>query len=264
MKSYVHFKGHPIHPALIPFPIAFLLGALLFDGGSVILRRAEWATTGFHSLEIGIAAGLVAAVPGVLDFWRRVPPRSSGAKRAIKHGIANVVALIVFAIALWLRRRGFVTLPALALEFVGAVILMYSGWLGGVLVSRNLISVDHRYANAGKWQEARFTAQRGQPLIVGTSDDLKENQMKLLVVNGSRIVLARTANGFTAFDDHCTHRGGSLADGVCIGNVVQCLWHGSQFDMLSGEVRCGPAKKRIRVYAVKQQNRDVLLVSPPE
>jgi nitrite reductase/ring-hydroxylating ferredoxin subunit len=50
---------------------------------------------------------------------------------------------------------------------------------------------------------------------------------------------------------------------VCIGDTVQCLWHGSRFDVKSGEVACGPAKKKIRAYEVRQKDGNVLLVSPP-
>ena len=82
MKSYANVQGHPIHPALIPFPIAFLVGALLFDGGAYLGGLRAWATTGFHLLQLGIVAGFVAAVPGVLDFWKRVPPSSSGQRRS--------------------------------------------------------------------------------------------------------------------------------------------------------------------------------------
>jgi uncharacterized membrane protein len=31
MRSKASYKGHPIHPALIPFPFAFLYGAFFFD-----------------------------------------------------------------------------------------------------------------------------------------------------------------------------------------------------------------------------------------
>jgi uncharacterized membrane protein/nitrite reductase/ring-hydroxylating ferredoxin subunit len=264
MKSYANVQGHPIHPALIPFPIAFLVGALLFDGGAYFWGLRAWATTGFHLLQLGVVAGFVAAVPGVLDFWKRVPPGSSGQRRAMRHGLANVFALLLFAFAVWLRRHGAVTSGSLLLELFGAMTLAYSGWLGGVLVSRNLISVDHRQANKGQWREARFTAKPGEPLVVATADELREDQMKLLIVNGRRIVLAKTARGFTAFDDRCTHRGGSLADGACVGGVVQCLWHGSQFDTATGHVKCGPARERIGVYEVRQQRGDVILVSSPE
>ncbi|PYR87807.1 MAG: hypothetical protein DMF84_30625 [Acidobacteria bacterium] len=263
MKSFVHVKGHPVHPALIPFPFAFLPGALLFDVGSLWLARPLWAITGYHLLQLGILAGLAAAVPGALDFFRRVPPNSSGRNRALRHGVLNVAAIAMFVIVCALRRNGFVTPTTLALELLGVLTLFYSGSLGGVLVTRNLISVDHRHANAGKWREERFSGPPGQPLVVGHADDLKEDQMKLLIVNGQRIVLARLKRGFAAFDDGCTHRGGSLADGVCIAGCVQCLWHGSQFDCTTGEVRNGPAKKKLRVYEVKQYQGDVLLVSPP-
>ncbi len=139
----------------------------------------------------------------------------------------------------------------------------YAGWLGGTLVTRNLISVDHRYAHAGKWQEASFTAPAGQPLVVGRADDLDIDQMKLLHVNGRRIVLARSSSGFTAFDDGCTHRGGSLADGALVRGTVQCLWHGSQFDTATGEVACGPAKQKIRVYEVARARDGALSIVIP-
>lgn len=263
MKSFAHVKGHPVHPALIPFPFAFLPGALLFDAGSQWLARPLWAITGFHLLQLGILAGLVAAVPGAADFYKRVPPNSSGRKRAVRHGVLNLIAIAIFLIVYILRRDGHVTLTTLTLECVGVLTLFYSGSLGGTLVTRNMISIDHRHANAGQWREEQFSSPAGQPLVVGHADDLKEDQMKLLIVNGQRIVLARTKRGFAAFDDGCTHRGGSLADGVCVGGTVQCLWHGSQFDSATGEVRCGPAKKKLRVYEVKQRQGDVLLVSPP-
>jgi nitrite reductase/ring-hydroxylating ferredoxin subunit/uncharacterized membrane protein len=264
MKSFVHIQGHPVHPALIPFPFAFLPGALLFDAGSRLFGRPLWAITGFHLLQLGILAGLVAAVPGAMDFYKRVPPNSSGRKRALRHGVLNVIAVAGFAIVFALRREGAVTVTTLALEGLAVLILFYSGSLGGTLVTRNMISVDHRHAAAGQWREEQFSGPPGQPIVVGHADELKEDQMKLLIVNKQRIVLARLKRGFAAFDDGCTHRGGSLADGVCIAGSVQCLWHGSQFDCTTGEVRCGPAKKKLRVYEVRQSQGDVLLVSPPE
>jgi len=263
MKSFAQFLGHPVHPALIPFPFAFLPGALLFDLGTLWLARPAWAATGFHLLQLGILAGVVAAIPGAADFYKRLPPKSSGRRRALRHGVLNVAAIAIFVIVYTLRKNGAVTSTTLGLECFAVLTLIYSGTLGGTLVTRNLISVDHRHAAAGKWREQRFSAPAGQPLVVGHADDLKEDQMKLLIVNGQRIVLARLKRGLAAFDDACTHRGGSLADGVCIGGTVQCLWHGSQFDCATGDVRCGPARKKLRVYEVKQHQGDVLLVSPP-
>ena len=264
MRSQASVKAHPLHPALIPFPFAFLLGAALFDLAGTLFDRHALSATGGHLTLAGIAAGLLAAVPGVIDYYYSVPPASSAKTRATKHAIGNVSALVLFGLS-WLLRDydGSASGLTLLFELTGAAVLAYSGWLGGTLVTRNLISVDHRYAGAGKWQEAAFTTRAGESIVVAAADDLSPDQMKLLRINGRRVVLARTAAGYTAFDDACTHRGGSLAGGVMIGGTVQCLWHGSQFDSRTGDVSCGPAKRKIRVYEVRETNGQVLLVSPP-
>jgi nitrite reductase/ring-hydroxylating ferredoxin subunit/uncharacterized membrane protein len=265
VRSRAQFKAHPIHPALIPFPFAFLTGAFVFDVCGLIGGDPSFSTTGAYLGLAGIGTGVLAAVPGLIDYIYTVPPNSSGKKRATRHAIANGIVLLLFSVA-WLSRSPAwePSLLTLALELVGAGLLAYSGYLGGTLVTRNMISVDHRYAEAGKWQEADFTAAAGQPLVVGHVDDLKPGQMKLLRINGRRIVLARTSDGYSAFDDRCTHRGGSLAGGVLVDRTVQCLWHGSQFDGTTGRVTCGPAKTPIRVYEAKEtKNGQVLLASPP-
>jgi nitrite reductase/ring-hydroxylating ferredoxin subunit len=72
-------------------------------------------------------------------------------------------------------------------------------------------------------------------------------------------VLGRTEEGYVAFDDRCTHRGGSLAGGVMIGGVVQCPWHGSQFDCRRGAVNAGPAEEPIATYRVTEREGRLLL-----
>jgi nitrite reductase/ring-hydroxylating ferredoxin subunit len=131
--------------------------------------------------------------------------------------------------------------------------------MGGTLVYRNQIGVDHRYANAGKWSEVKVRGARGGTVVGARADELQLNQMKLLRVDGQRIVLARTESGYTAFDDRCPHRGASLADGVMICGVVQCPWHGSQFDSHNGAVRAGPAMHGISTYPVEDNGRELLV-----
>jgi nitrite reductase/ring-hydroxylating ferredoxin subunit len=70
-------------------------------------------------------------------------------------------------------------------------------------------------------------------------------------LNGKRIVIGRTETGFSAFEDSCTHRGGTLADGVMICGTVQCPWHGSQFDVNTGQVNAGPAKEKIKTFRIE-------------
>ena len=261
MRSKASFRGHPIHPALIPFPFAFLYGAFFFDLAGRLSQRPTWWTTGGYLGLVGIVAALVAAVPGFIDYFTTVPPKSSGKQRATKHMLVNLGAVILFAIA-WAIRGDAGTMPGttiLVLEAIGLVLLTSGGWMGGVLVNRNQIGVDHRYAQAGQWKEESIHPT-DEPLVVARSDELKVNQMKLLHLNGRRLVLARTEQGYVVFDDRCTHRGGSLADGVMIAGVVQCPWHGSQFDCHTGAVKAGPAGEPIQSHRVREEGGRVVLM----
>jgi nitrite reductase/ring-hydroxylating ferredoxin subunit/uncharacterized membrane protein len=263
MKSRAHVKAHPLHPALIPFPFAFLTGAMLFDLAGVFFGASRLSLTAAHLTLAGIGAGLVAAIPGVVDYVYSVPPNSSGKARATRHALGNVTALALFALAFALRNADWTaTAATMLVQVAGAIVLGYAGWLGGTLVTRNLISVDHRYADRGKWQEASFQGTSGEEIVVASEDELKDGHMKLLRVNGRRIALARAGQTFYAVDDRCTHRGGSLAGGVLVDGVVQCLWHGSQFDVRSGKPTCGPARKAIATFAVRRQNGRVFLTLP--
>jgi len=263
VRSRASFKAHPLHPALIPFPFAFLVGSTLFDLASFLAGSRALSLTAAHLTLAGIVAGLLAAVPGIVDYFYTVPPDSSAKARATRHGAGNGVALLLFALAFWQRDADWnATLLTMGLELLGAGLLAYSGWLGGTLVTRNLISVDHRYADKGRWQEGTFSGRPGDEIVVAAVGDLKDGQMKLVHVNRRRVALARTASGFHAVDDGCTHRGGSLAGGVLIGDTVQCLWHGSQFDVRTGKAVCGPAQDGVKSFAVRVDRDHVLLRIP--
>lgn len=253
MRSQASYRGHPLHPALIPFPLAFLYGALLFDLAGFVFGRPPFWTTAGHLAAAGVIGGLAAAVPGVVDYVRTVPPASTGKRRAVKHAAANVGALLFIGTA-WLLRPESAMPPGLvvlALEVIAVGLVTVGGWMGGTLVTRNQISVDHRYANAGKWRELTPVRVDDGVIVVRRPADLDVDQLALIRTDDRRLVLGRSESGYVAFDDRCTHRGGSLAGGAMICGVVQCPWHGSQFDVRSGEVRAGPATAGIETYDVE-------------
>lgn len=263
MRSRAHFvKGHPIHPALVAFPIAFFVGAFVFDLVGVLTGSPGWYSAGKYLAGAGIVAGLAAAVPGLVDYIWTIPPNSSARRHATRHLILNVAVILLFAAAFWVRGGVGVPpdRPILALELAGVLLLGWSGFIGGTLVYRNQIGVDHRYAGAGKWRETAPRVSPGSPVAVPGASDLKPGQMMLVHVGSRRIVLARTPDGWAAFDDHCTHRGGSLADGALACGTVQCPWHGSQFDVRTGDVVAGPARERIGTFPVEADGDMVRLV----
>lgn len=253
MRARASVFNHPIHPSLIPFPFAFLIGSAAFDVLALVTGTFAYSRTAAHLAAAGIVTAVLAAAAGAVDYFYTVPPRSSARRRARIHAAFNVGAVILFAIA-W-GARGNREPPSAAwvsVQLIAAAALAYGSLQGGTLVIRNLVSVDHRHAQAGKWREITVAPRPG-PIVVAPRGELKEGQMKLVRVGDRRVVLARTDTGYAAFDDRCTHRGASLADGVLIGSTVQCLWHGSRFDCVSGKATCGPAKHGVKVYKVAEQ-----------
>lgn len=259
MKSRAHIKGHPLHPILVSFPIAFYTGTLLFD----ILAKTYSPEFLFNAYNLEIAAlvsAALAAIPGIIDYIYTVPPKSTAKQRGAKHALTNVAVMILFGVALIYRAKNEV--PNLniliALEGAGEILLLFAGWMGGTLVFRNQIGVDPRYANAGKWKEIYVNKIEGE-IEVGDANELRVNQMKLVHAGDKRIVIARTEDGHVAFDDRCPHRGGSLAGGAMMCGTVQCPWHGSQFSVVDGSVKAGPSKMPIVTYTLKEQNGKLLL-----
>lgn len=253
MRSKASIKGHPVHPMLIPFPIAFLVGAFLADAVGVLARIDFLWMMGAWLAIAGVVTALAAAVPGLIDYFGTVPPNSSGKRRATQHLVVNVSAVVLFAVA-WLLRGAVDAEPPIStilLELVAVGLLTVGGWLGGTLAYRNQIGVDHRYADAGKWKETSVDGRPGQYVDVADEKELKANQMKLIHVGERRIVVARTEDGYVAFQDHCPHRGGSLAGGSMMCGTVQCPWHGSQFDVRTGDLRAGPSTGGIAVHQVR-------------
>ncbi len=262
MRSKAAVAGHPLHSMLVPFPFAFLTGAAAFDIAGVLIQLPSWWTTAGYLTIAGIGTALLAALAGAVDYVYTVPPRSSAKSRATRHMLTNLTAVALFAMAWWIRGGPAVRPGAivLALEAIGLGLLGAGAFMGGTLVTRNLIGIDHRYARAGRWIDQAIDQKSNGAPIVAQAGELEIDQMKLLRIRGHRIVLARTRDGYVAFDDRCSHRGGSLAGGVMVCGTVQCLWHGSQFDAATGKVTAGPAREPIRVYRVTEDAGNVRLV----
>ncbi len=264
MRSRAHFRSHPIHPILIAFPVAFTVGAVAFDLAG---RLGDWPTVwaaGAYLSAAAVASGLVAGVPGLIDYFGVVPPNSSAKTRATWHMAVNLTALALFALG-WVFRDPESLRPGLGtllLEAAGIGLIGWGGWMGGTLVYRNQIGVDHRYAHAGKWKEHHADGRPGEAVAVADAGELKPGQMKLIHANGRRVVLARTEDGHAACADRCTHKGGPLADGVLACGVVTCPWHGSQFDVRTGAVEAGPAEAPVETHRVEEAGGQVRLTLP--
>lgn len=135
--------GHMLHPMLIVFPLGLLTTAVVFDVLGLTTHNTMWYGVAFWMIAAGVVGGLLAAVPGTIDYLGL--PRNTRARRVgLVHGVGNVVVVVLF-LASWLWRRHDPLFPpagALVLSFVGIGLALVTGWLGGELVERLGVGVD--------------------------------------------------------------------------------------------------------------------------
>lgn len=141
-KSTAKVAGHPIHPMLIPFPIAFLVGALVSDLVFWSLGDEFWARVSLYLLGAGIVMALLAALAGFTDFMGDRRIRALG--HAWQHMLGNLLAVAIAAANFIIRLDDPATaiLPAgLILSAVVALMLVFTGWRGGDLVYKHRVGV---------------------------------------------------------------------------------------------------------------------------
>src|SRR5213078_1616821 len=91
--SSANIFGHPIHPMLIPFPIAFFVATLVCDIAFWQTGNAVWVTAAIWLLGAGLVMSALAALAGLTDFLGDVRIRSIPA--AWQHAIGNVIAVLI-------------------------------------------------------------------------------------------------------------------------------------------------------------------------
>jgi glycine betaine catabolism B len=94
---------------------------------------------------------------------------------------------------------------------------------------------------------------------VADTKDILPSQMKEVQADGQNICIANIEGNYYAINNICTHEGGPLADGTLQGYEVECPWHGSKFDLRTGEVTNPPANEPEPVYEVKVDGSNILV-----
>ena len=145
-QSSVKFAGHPLHPALIPFPLALTSVALLFDVLANATGRSAWRREANHALIAGTISGLVAAPVGLMD-WLSLPTRRTAKPYGLVHGLGNLLLLGINGLNIGLRSRQTEPSPSrrtgeIALTLFANVLALGTGWLGGHLSYRHSVGVE--------------------------------------------------------------------------------------------------------------------------
>lgn len=143
MESRAKFLGHALHQQLIPFPLGLLVTAVVFDVLYLVTDSGELANVAYWMVAAGILGGVLAAVPGTVD-WLAIPSGTRAKRVGLLHGVGNYVLLALFVVSWFLRRDAPESPATLALvfSFVGVALAAATGWLGGELVDRHGVGVD--------------------------------------------------------------------------------------------------------------------------
>src|SRR4051812_20172996 len=96
MYSKVKLFGHPIHPMMVAYPIAFYTAALVCYVVYKYNQEAFWFKVAYVANLAGIIMAAVAALPGFID-WLFIPSNTGAKKTGVFHLICNVIALLLFA-----------------------------------------------------------------------------------------------------------------------------------------------------------------------
>jgi nitrite reductase/ring-hydroxylating ferredoxin subunit len=83
-------------------------------------------------------------------------------------------------------------------------------------------------------------------------DDLEDlpvgSRKTVELPNEREIALYNTDGEIYAIENSCPHKGAPLSEGILCDRVIECDWHGWQFDLRSGE--CPTVPEKIETYKV--------------
>ncbi|MFU0507631.1 DUF2231 domain-containing protein [Pseudaminobacter sp. NGMCC 1.201702] len=141
-KSAASIAGHPIHPMLIPFPVAFLVATLACDLIFWRTGNAAWSTASLYLLGAALVMAALAALAGLTDFLGESRIRTLSA--AWHHMIGNVI-VVLLSLWNWLLRytggEAAVLPTGLIISIAVVLVLLYTGWRGWEMVYRHRVAI---------------------------------------------------------------------------------------------------------------------------
>ena len=142
-RSTASVEGHPIHPMLVPFPIAFFVATFAADIGYALFGKTGWVMATEWLLGAGLLFAGLAAIAGLIDFF--------GSRRIRRlhatwwHMGGNILAVAISAWNFYVRyhngaEHGLNSAWTLVSLLV-VLILGFTGWKGWELVYRHRVGV---------------------------------------------------------------------------------------------------------------------------
>jgi nitrite reductase/ring-hydroxylating ferredoxin subunit/uncharacterized membrane protein len=213
--------GNPLHPALTDVPIGAWTAAFALD-----LVGSEAAD---GALSVGILGALPAALTGLND-WSHL--KDDARRIGTVHALLNTAGLSLNVLSLAARRGGHRGLGRM-LSGVAYAGTLVSAHLGGHL----------SFGLGVRVNRTAFESPRDRYAPVCEESDINGGKLVGVELEGEAVVVSRSEESgeVCAIAATCSHLGGPLDKGERDGDSVVCPWHGSRFDLCTGEVQGGPA-----------------------
>jgi uncharacterized membrane protein len=141
-RSTAQLAGHPIHPMLIPFPIAFFVAAFVCDLAFWQVAHDAWATAALWLIGAGLVTAALAALAGLADM---LGDRQIRALNDVWWHAGGNVILVLIELYSWFARytqgSAAVVPKGLILSLIAVGILLFTGWKGGEMVYRYRVGI---------------------------------------------------------------------------------------------------------------------------
>ncbi|HET7306099.1 MAG TPA: DUF2231 domain-containing protein, partial [Segeticoccus sp.] len=201
--------GHPLHPPLTDVPVGAWTAAVFLDVADAVGRAGDGQRQAARQcVGLGVLGAGAAAAAGLADWQHTM---DDARRVGLVHGTLNLAATGLMA-GSWVRRGRGDHRGGRVLGLAGYVVAATGAWLGGSLVSRLGVGVDHA---------DRRLAPRGFTDVCADAD-VAERTLHRVEVDGRSVLLTRLHGQVHAYGSRCPHLGGPLERGWVRDDCVVC------------------------------------------
>jgi uncharacterized membrane protein len=140
-RSTAEFAGHPVHPMLISFPIAFLVATLVCDCVYWASGNTLWVTAALWLVGAGTVGGALAAMAGLTDFLGERRIRNLNA--SWYHFAGNLLVILISAFNWYWHLQGPAGIVpwSIIMSAVVVCLLLFTGWKGWEMVYQGHVGI---------------------------------------------------------------------------------------------------------------------------
>jgi 3-phenylpropionate/trans-cinnamate dioxygenase ferredoxin subunit len=97
---------------------------------------------------------------------------------------------------------------------------------------------------------------------IGRIEEFFPRVLRAFELDGISVAVVRMDDSFYAVSNYCSHMGVELVGSPIEGMDIVCWWHGSSFNLATGDPNGGPAADPLRTYPVRVEDGNVVVVTP--